>query len=134
VRAVLEGREDGPYETVADLMESWEKRAKRSSVGYRATRLAWCGMKRRILNPACPTFRDYGGRGLTIEPEWIESFEAFVRDVGLRPERSLSLERVDNDLGYVRGNVVWATRSEQLRNRRSPERVRQDRQRLQSAA
>jgi hypothetical protein len=134
VRAVLEGREDGPYESVADLIECWEKRAKRSTVGYRATHQAWCSMRQRILNPACANFRDYGGRGLTIEPEWIDSFEAFARDVGLRPEPSLSLERVDNDLGYVRGNVVWATRSEQVRNRRSPERVRQDRQRLQSAA
>ena len=99
MRAVLEGREDGPYETVADLVESWEKRAKRSAVGYRATHQAWCSMKQRILNPACANFKDYGGRGLTIEPEWIESFDAFARDVGLRPERSLSLERVDNDLG-----------------------------------
>jgi hypothetical protein len=87
---------------------------QRGSLTYRS----WKSMKQRILNPQCDSFKNYGGRGLTIKPEWAASYEAFRADVGERPAPHLSIDRIDNDLGYLRGNVKWSTRSEQSRNQR----------------
>ena len=79
----------------------------------------------RCERPAHVRYKDYGGRGLSVHPEWRKDFWAFVRDVGKRPEGKTpggkaywQLDRIDNDRGYEPGNVRWATPSEQCRNRR----------------
>lgn len=84
-------------------------------------------MKKRCLVPTDRAYPRYGGRGIDIDPRWIESFEVFLADVGERPSPELSLDRIDNDRGYWPGNVRWATGSEQNRNRRPFKKgVRQD--------
>lgn len=80
---------------------------------------AWHCMKGRCLNHKDKAYHWYGGRGITICEEWIESFESFFAHVGLRPSESHSLDRIDNEKGYVPGNVRWATMLEQNSNRRS---------------
>lgn len=55
--------------------------------------------------------------GLPVEDKWLESFECFVEDVGLRPKKNHTLGRIDNNSGYVVGNVRWATPKTQARNR-----------------
>ena len=79
----------------------------------------WKTMKSRCLNPKASSFKNYGGRGITVCMAWQESFETFLKDVGERPTTKHSLERRKNDLGYQPGNVVWATRMERARNRRN---------------
>lgn len=79
----------------------------------------WSGIKDRVLNKNTALYPFYGGRGITIEPSWSESFEAFLTDVGPRPSTGHSLDRIDNDQGYHPDNVRWATKKEQARNRRS---------------
>ncbi len=54
-----------------------------------------------------------------MDEGWRYSFEAFAEGVGERPSSKHSLERVENDKGYVPGNVVWATSMEQSRNKRT---------------
>lgn len=54
-----------------------------------------------------------------MSKEWSGSFLAFLADMGPRPSRGHTLERVDNDKGYEKGNCVWATREQQTRNRRN---------------
>lgn len=78
----------------------------------------WHGMKARTTNPKMRDYPRYGGRGITVCDEWKESFEAFYRDMGDRPE-GLSLERKDNNGPYSKANCVWATVSQQARNRRN---------------
>lgn len=78
---------------------------------------AWQNMRARCLRPAHPKYADYGGRGITIDPRW-DSFEAFLADIGRRPGPDYSLDRIDNDGCYGPGNLRWATRPEQQRNRR----------------
>jgi hypothetical protein len=74
-------------------------------------------MKQRCLNPNRERFKRYGGRGIDIYPEWAESFEAFLRDVGPCPGRGCTLGRKDNDVGYVPGNVQWETKIQQANNK-----------------
>lgn len=87
---------------------------------------SWTHIKGRCLNPADAAFRNYGGRGITIAPEWVTDFPAFLAHIGRAPHGSLTVERIDNSRGYVPGNVRWATRHEQTRNSRRNVLVRCD--------
>jgi len=78
----------------------------------------WQQIKARCLNPNHRMFPHYGGRGILIAPEWEHDFPAFLDHVELRPSTDHSLDRVNNALGYVPGNVKWATWIEQANNRR----------------
>lgn len=78
----------------------------------------WCSIKHRCFNPRSKSYPDYGGRGITMQKELADSFEAFKREVGERPGSRHSIDRIDNEKGYVCGNMRWATDSEQSRNTR----------------
>lgn len=78
---------------------------------------AWTNMHKRCSNPAYEHFADYGGRGITVCPEW-NKFETFLADMGDAPV-GRSLDRRDNEKGYSKDNCRWATRFEQMQNRRN---------------
>lgn len=80
---------------------------------------SWRSMKDRCLNRNNPAFERYGGRGITICEEWIESYESFLLAMGRKPTASHSLDRVDNSKGYEPSNCRWATKKEQANNRRA---------------
>lgn len=88
----------------------------RVSRNYRYT--AWLGMVRRCTKPEHPAWRWYGGRGISVCRQWLDSFGQFVDDMGERPSRGHSLDRIDNSKGYSPDNCRWATRKQQTRNRR----------------
>lgn len=79
---------------------------------------SWCGLKKRCLNKFDKEYPRYGGRGIRVFRGWIKSFKAFLRHVGRRPSPLHSLDRIDNSVGYIPGNLRWATRSQQQRNTR----------------
>lgn len=82
----------------------------------------WKGMISRCDSPSNKSYPRYGGRGITVCPEWYD-IDRFLRDMGPKPSPSHSLERVDNDMGYSAENCVWATQAEQVRNTRRTKKV-----------
>ena len=84
---------------------------------------AWSLMKNRCLNPNDRRYSDYGGRGISVCQEWIDSFEAFFSHVGRRPGKGFSIDRINNDGNYEPGNVRWATPKQQRNNQRRCKKV-----------
>jgi hypothetical protein len=75
-------------------------------------------MKQRCYNPKRKNYKYYGGRGIVVSDEWRNSFETFFADMGPRPSDNHSIERIDSDGPYSKGNCKWATSTEQTWNKR----------------
>lgn len=76
---------------------------------------AWAAMKTRCNGRSEKDFKSYKGKGITVCPEW-QSFQSFLDDMGIKPD-GLSLDRINNNLGYYKENCRWATNRQQLYNR-----------------
>lgn len=82
----------------------------------------WNAMKTRCYNKNCKHYAEYGGRGIKVCERWQE-FANFIADMGRRPDQKLTLERLNNDGNYEPSNCVWATRTQQARNRSTTKRL-----------
>lgn len=82
------------------------------------THLVWQKVVSRCTNPNNPNFARYGARGIKVCDRW-HIFEHFLEDMGERPSRKHSIDRVNNEGNYEPGNCRWATNVQQARNRRS---------------
>jgi hypothetical protein len=77
----------------------------------------YCSMIDRCCNPRAEKYQFYGGRGIRICKRWRNSFSNFLKDMGLPPVGT-SLDRIDVNGNYEPSNCRWATRSQQMKNRR----------------
>ena len=77
----------------------------------------WNDMIQRCTNPKCKSYKNYGKRGITICDEWL-NIENFINDMYPCFEEGLTLDRINNDLGYSKGNCRWTTQTVQVRNTR----------------
>lgn len=81
----------------------------------------WHNIKNRCYNQDCSVYKHYGARGIRLYEPWhdLVVFAKWLEDnLGPRPTSKYSLDRIDNDKGYEPGNLRWATKKEQIDNRR----------------
>ena len=77
----------------------------------------WESMIARCTNPKNPGYKNYGGRGIAVDPKWVSDFWTFLKDMGERPA-GCTLDRRDNFGPYNKSNCRWVDRKTQNRNTR----------------
>lgn len=77
---------------------------------------SWSAMKQRCYYEKHKDYKSYGGKGIKVCDEWVNSFEQFLNDMG-HPKDGESLDRINPDLNYSKENCKWSTISEQSKNK-----------------
>ena len=98
----------------AEVMTSKQtKHGHYNSLTYHSYR----SMLERCNDPECKCFYNYGGRGITVCQRWLDGFENFLADMGVRPADK-TLDRIDVNGNYEPSNCRWADKFQQARNKR----------------
>jgi hypothetical protein len=118
--------------TEASLVAAEVAKARRASHPHRVKYGVWydrmlhkaASIRQRCANPNALSYGSYGGRGIQFEFMSNVEFAQWVLDtLGIPPTSEHSIDRIDNNGNYVKGNLRWATRAEQARNKRAYKRT-----------
>lgn len=102
---------------MARLFGDTNPKFKTGLAGTRGIYTTWQNMKQRCLNPRHPKYPRYGGRGVTICPEWLSilGFKAWAESSGWK--ENMIIDRIDNDGNYCPENCHWVSISESSRKK-----------------
>ncbi len=108
-----------PWKTVQNHMYrgycAWPRRTQKNNHKSNPAYACWAAMWTRCTNSRHDKYSRYGGRGITVSAQWL-SFDQFLLDVGSRPSKKHSIDRIDPDGNYEPGNVRWLTSTKQALN------------------
>jgi hypothetical protein len=83
----------------------------------------WYAILTRCERPRYADYKYYGAKGVKLYEPWSTSFELFkeyiVATIGLRPDPTYTLDRINTYGNYEPGNVQWAGYEQQALNRRN---------------
>ena len=106
-------------------LAQWEQKQKqrlsnkKESVKKHPLYFTWQGIRKRCYSPTYAKYKNYGGRGIKMCDAWYNSFEQFCKDMGDKPDKDYSIDRINNDGDYEPSICRWATRLEQQNNKRN---------------
>lgn len=97
--------------------------SKKITHGMRSHKLydTWCAVKSRCFNQNAANYKYYGGRGITVSDEFKDDPKAFIdylESLENCYKKGYTLDRINNDGNYERGNLRWASKVQQSTNRR----------------
>ena len=95
--------------------EKSKERMTKHGLRYHNDYRVWLNMRNRCNNPNSEDYKYYGGKGIVVCDEWND-FAKFLEDMGPRPSKDYSIERLDGNKDYCKENCRWALQEEQVRN------------------
>ena len=93
----------------------YDRTRRQTIVGH--LRRLFESMKYRCTNPNCPIYKYYGGRGIKVCFESLDDFCNYVINILKIDPRGLTIDRIDNDGNYEKGNIRFITRAENNKNK-----------------
>ena len=106
-----------------DMIAEVNKKHGKAGVGKKSRLYnVWVGMRQRCNDKNHTSYHNYGGRGISVCPEWddFETFESWALVNGYDPDAEYgkcTLDRIDVNGNYEPGNCRWISMSEQNKNK-----------------
>lgn len=99
------------------LKERLSNISKTHGMSNTRTYRCWATMITRCTNKNIPKYKNYGERGIAVCKEWRESFQVFLNDMGVCPDKNHSIDRINNNGNYQKDNCKWSNKIEQCSNK-----------------